>query len=263
MKEFTFFIDELGTTSVNDPHSMIYVLFGCALKNDKASSVKTYADHIKFKYWGRTNVVFHSREMSRCEGEFNIFKHNKNLGDQFTIDLLKFLKEIPILAFAVVVDKVAVKKKNWNEVKINKESSRALIKNYVLFLLRDNGYFGKIVVESASSGKDLYYLKDFSYFISPGNSLISTNWEDIRNKLTSISFVTKKNNDTEEQIADLLAYGALCKFNKDCGVKEYVANSYEAKLIKILESKLCNFPSQANPRKKVLNSQINSFLCLN
>jgi hypothetical protein len=74
-----------------------------------------------------------------------------------------------------------------------------------------------------------------------------------------MSFVTKKNFDIEEQIADSFAYAAKCKFKADSNKITYTSNSYEAKMINILENKLFKTPPNASVEKKRIYNKINSF----
>ena len=59
--------------------------------------------------------------------------------------------------------------------------------------------------------------------------------------LTSISFVSKNNQDIETQIADLLAYPAGYSCLVTDGTKAIVPNSYEDNLCKILSAKILRF----------------------
>ena len=51
--------------------------------------------------------------------------------------------------------------------------------------------------------------------------------EKIKEKLTALSFVTKRNFDIEEQIADLFTYAARSKFKKDKGIDYLVIKKNE------------------------------------
>ncbi len=77
-----------------------------------------------------------------------------------------------------------------------------------------------------------------------------------------MSFVTKKNFDIEEQFADLFAYAAKCKFRVDSNQTTFSQNSYEARMIRILETKLFKTPHNASPEKKRICNKIDSFKSL-
>lgn len=84
----------------------------------------------------------------------------------------------------------------------------------------------------------------------------------IKEILTSISFVTKHNYDIEEQISDIFAYAACCKYMQDCGQKKFSKDSYESKIIKILELKLFQMPTLAKSIKRDLFDRIEPFCIL-
>src|SRR3989339_633524 len=118
MNQYRLFIDELGIASPKATESKIYALTGIMVRNDLRNDLKIKADQIKYKYWNKTNVVFHLREIGKNLGDFFIF--NKN------VSYLYFLK--------IIIKKKELKKKNWNDIKIFKETIRLLYYNYLAFL---------------------------------------------------------------------------------------------------------------------------------
>jgi len=118
MKKYLLFVDESGNLDLYNLKSRFYILCGTAVEDSKKDEIKVLADQIKFKYWGETNIVFHSREISRNEGKFAIFKNNPELKKEFITDLLNFLNKAPFMIFPVIVDKQALDKRKWNKIKI-------------------------------------------------------------------------------------------------------------------------------------------------
>jgi hypothetical protein len=84
-------------------------------------------------------------------------------------------------------------------------------------------------------------------------------YSDVQEVLTEISFVTKKNFDIEEQIADLLAYGAKLKFSNK---PTKVLSDYDKGILKIINQKLFWVHPKTGERKKKFYSQIASFKIL-
>jgi len=70
MKNYNLFIDELGNANPLNTSSPVYILCGIIVSGQNREKLKIHADQIKFKYWGNTNIVFHSREIGRSEGDF-------------------------------------------------------------------------------------------------------------------------------------------------------------------------------------------------
>lgn len=117
---YCLFIDELGTANIKDINSSFYILAGCSINEEERQNMKIKADQIKFKYWGTTNIIFHSREIGRKENNFEILKDRK-IYSQFLLDLENFLLQIKFKMFFVIVDKEKARKKSWNHIKIYKE----------------------------------------------------------------------------------------------------------------------------------------------
>lgn len=261
MRSYKLFIDESGIVNPLDTTSSIYVLCGCAVEKDQRIPIKTRADQIKFKYWNRTDIIFHSRDIGKRIGNFSIFKKNKMLYKSFLSDVVHFLKESHFTVFIVVLDKEEAKKQGWNDIKGTRESAHWLFYHYIVWLL-GGGNRGKITIESATAEKDRYYLNEFSYFLSPKCTELSIDYKKIKAMLTSISFVTKQNSDIEEQLADLFAYAAKCKYFRLQGKDTYKVGSYEDRVIRILDNKLFKKPRLAKEAKRKLFEVIEPFCVL-
>lgn len=255
MKTLCLFIDESGDANPKVLSSETYILADCMVDDFTREKLKIEANQIKFKYWSRTDIIFHSREIWRKEGDFKIFKERK-IFDEFQKDLFSFLSINNFQMFFVIVDKKKAFQINWNDRKVYEQTAFIMIKNFILSLLAQNNMKGRIVVESATSIKDFYFHKAASHFLSRGIPELNVSYKQIQDVLTEISFVTKKNHDIEEQIADLLAYSAKLKFK---GKKQTAMNNYEKSIIKILKTKVFTMHPQTGDKKKKYYSQIDSF----
>jgi len=257
MKLFNLFIDESGQSNPASS-SNVYILSGCMVENFQRDNLKNKADQIKFKYWNQTNIVLHSREIWRKEDSFAILEDSK-IQKSFEKDLFNFLNSVKFQLFFVLVDLSKAKKNNWNENKVYRETSQIMVKNFILSLLASKNCRGRIVIESATSKKDFYFHKAASFYLSAGISEVKADFRQVQDVLTEISFVTKKNYDIEEQIADLVAFGAKLKFLKQN--KENLLN-YDQKIIKVVENKLFSMHPNTGKKKRKFHSRINSFTIL-
>ena len=255
MNQYRLFIDELGIASPKATESKIYALTGIMVRNDLRSDLKIKADQIKYKYWNKTNVIFHSREIGKNLGDFSIFKKNEKLKESFILDLFDYLSNTPLTVLSIIVDKQEALKNNWNDIKIFKETIRLLYHNYLAFLFGKESSNGKIIVESATAEKDVYYLKYFAYFTSPKCIELNIDYKKVQQVLTSISFVTKRNFDIEEQIADIFSYAAKCKFEREFKKKSFLTNSYENKILKIFNDKLFSKPKNLSKKSLIFTKK--------
>ncbi len=147
--------------------------------------------------------------------------------------------------FFAIVDKEKTKKLGWDETKIYKETAKSMIRNFILILLSHDSR-GEVVIESATAEKDFYFHRALGYFLSEGLTVPKVSYKKVQETITSISFVSKKNHDIEEQIADLFAYAIKCKYLK----KKIKKNSYEEIMLRILNKKIFRAPRNAKVLKK-------------
>jgi len=258
MRTLSLFIDESGDPNPRVPRSEVYILAGCMTDEYSREKLKIGSDQIKFKFWSRTNIIFHSREIGRKEGDFKILKDPK-VYKEFKKDLFNFLNKNSYQMFFVLVDKKKALSRNWNDRKVYTETSFAIIRNFILSLVAQGNAKGRLVVEAATSLKDFYFHKAASYFLSAGLPEVGISYQTVQDVLTEISFVTKKNHDIEEQISDLLAFGAKLKF---LGKKHTYMDEYEKKLVKVVSAKIFKMDPNTGAKKKKYYSKIDSFKIL-
>lgn len=230
---YQIFIDETGEPDLDSPKP--YILSGCSVEDFRRDELANYADHIKFKYWGRTDIVFHSKEIGYNEGPFANLT-NKDTRSDFETDLLEFLKLAQYKLFFVVLDKAKAKSEGWDTTKALYKTTSAIMRNFILSLAASNAT-GNIYIEPSKFERDSIYLQAFNYFRGPNSKLkeeYGLDYKDVQTLLTSLAFVTKKNFDIEVQIADLMAYGAWQTVKPNNSKR----GKYETSLSKILKQKL-------------------------
>lgn len=258
-EHYRLYIDELGTANPKDITSDLYILSGCSINKKDCEDLKIRADQIKFKYWGRTNIVFHSREIGRKENDFAILKDSKVL-KEFNSDLYNFLLYAKIKMFFIIVDKGKARAAGWDDIKIHKDTTAFLIRNFLIILLTTDS-MGEIVIESSSVSKDIHLLDSLNFFLGAGITKLGVNNKKVQDTLTSVSFVTKRNHDIEEQLADLFAYAAKIKYQLITADRKPV-NNYEKMILILLKKKLFSVPIGARLMKAKLFKEVEPFLVL-
>jgi hypothetical protein len=249
IKLLNLYIDESGNASPKSTASPYYILCGVMITTGESIELKNKADHVKFKYFDRTNIILHSRDIGRGDGDFKILAKNNTI-NQFRSDVINLLRQGKYQLISVLVDKSRIPK-NWNEKSIYKLTAETIIKDFIQALLAQPNCKGKILIESATSEKDFYYHKSAVKFLSAGIKELRIPFNEVQDKLTEISFVTKKNNDIEEQIADLLTYGIRVKYNS-----KKSPSSYDKKLIEVVNEKLFKCHPNTGIKKKRYHSKI-------
>jgi len=245
---YKLFIDETGHPHKNHK-SKYFALVGVVIEDEHQQELKIKADQLKFKYWDSTKIVFHSEEVGRKAGDFKKFALDTKLGEKFEKQLISLLYSCPIMITSAVIDKEKAYKIGWNEETIISKASEALILDFMSFLYGKD-VRGRIVYEASNTPRDIIYLSAYHRYLNPHWTAKHKEFDDVREKLTSITFANKLNHDTEMQLADLFSYAAICKFKQSNG-HSYPANSYEEKIIKVLNNKLLSTPPGISKPNKI------------
>ncbi len=245
MRTYLLYIDETGTSSPKNIRQNPYILTGIVVEETNQDKINANLDNLKIKYWGHTNVSLHSEDIGKNLKDFTIFRSKQGLKEQFIDDLVSCLGNCPFMTFHALVDKKKIAP-TWTETTVIRKTAQSLFFNFLSYqLTRPPRSRGKIIIEASSTYKDSEYLKAFTSFISPGCPMIDGDFPDfheIRTKLTQISFVTKLNNDIETQIADIMSYGALCKYKVTNGLT-FIRGTYEQKMFDLVTLKQFHLPN--------------------
>jgi hypothetical protein len=118
-----------------------------------------------------------------------------------------------------------------------------------------------MIIESASAEKDKYLLDAFAYFLGAGIIQQKIDYKTIQDTISSVSFVTKKNNDIEEQVSDLFGYAAKLHYLKKQDIS-FKTGVYENMILNLLQKKIFKIPKEANQKKARLFREVNPFLVL-
>ncbi len=231
---YRLFLDENGHY---DPkhYSQNYTVTGIICRDYQSEQLKKEADQIRYKYWNDTSVVFHSKEIGRKTGDFAILK-NPLVKKEFTRDLNIFLNKPTHKVIAVSLDKNNAVANGMSATDILRETWKNVFDIFIEFLAT-NKFAGQIIIESSGS-QDIELYKLYTGYLIRGYPSKAINPQNIKSMLTSISFASKHNQDTEAQIADLYAYIATQTFLEKEGKIAITTGSYEEKMSNILKSKV-------------------------
>lgn len=249
------YLDETGTPNFTGSSSSFpyFILSGFIVNERQEDVLKTRADQVKFKYWGKTNIVFHSREIGRRENDFSILK-DPLVEQSFHKDLAQLIMSTGGNSVLAVVNKNKAVSLGWKDNDVYKKTSSEMLKFFIEFLHAKNQR-GQIIIESAGTRRDISFYKEYIYFLANGIATFGLDHRKIKQILTSISFVSKNNQDIEAQIADLLAYPAVHNCLVSDGIKTTVPNSYEDNMCSILNNKILRFANKKTgvPREGFIN----------
>ena len=250
---YMLFIDESGeSTPIRYKVSPLFILVGCSIASDRRVLVENYLNHIKFKYWGNTNVLFKSSDLGRKQKDFSIFKKDRNKFSEFVRDLEKCLLLSSFSLIAVVVDQKNACLSNWNQRAVLKYSYKQIFHNFVRMLIAQ-GCAGQILQEASSTIQDITIYENFFNIQSNGIRKDKISSDQVKSCLTSLSFVTKRNMDTESQLADLLAYGIKLDYLVNKKILTVSSLDEYGKMIrKCAKAKYFIIPSNLSTKKKLV-----------
>lgn len=247
---FSLYVDESGeSTPARYRKSPYFLITGCVVNQSKIIKISTKLDHIKFKYWNTTNIVFHSYSIIRKEKDFAIFKNNLSLFKQFTNDLKDFFYDCPINILGVIVNQKKAFSENWKQQTVIKRTYGALFENYIRVLAAKN-ITGKFIQEASIPIQDIEIYQKFFQYQAHGVKENKIDHNEVKARLTSLSFVTKKNMDSLMQLADLLGAGLRLDYQvNNTSLKVSSLNKYQQMIREQAKNKLYQLPEDVKMKK--------------
>lgn len=189
---------------------------------------------IKSKYFKTEEIVLHYSDISRKRNIFSVLR-DKGVEVRFWSDILSVLDNQNVSYFFTLVDKENSHKVSWLEKTIVQKSYLALIKMYVCNLLKTEK--GKIVTES-DCFQDIYLAKAHNTYQAQGIKECNLTGKGYWGKVTSLSFVNKKNLDPEIELADLLGSSIRLKYRLEYKNSKEQINNVERKKLRLLNRKM-------------------------
>ena len=256
--KYHVFIDESGTASpTNYKDSPVFTLSAFVTNERGRERLNDNLGRLKQKYFGRRSYYLHAKDV-----RWWLQQRNKSLTD-FSKELTTVMNSIYFFLLFSCVDKEKAFRKGWGKEAIYKKSYTVLVSNMLKFFVARN-IKGNIVAEASNIEQDMYLYNSFFHFIANGIDRLSITPDIAKNHLTSLSFVTKLNNDVEEQMADM--YGMYGKIRLQIDKKERDEASLdplEYAVYKTAGKKLFNGGANCNDHKRnKLYKEINSFIKL-
>ena len=202
-----FFIDESGDHGLKklNQEFPLFLLCGILVEQLNYSRIRESFNSIKNKFWGNTNVIFHSRDIRKCEKEFVTFL-DSNVKTQFYDELNRSMIQNEFTVFASAINKkeyVAAFGELHNNIY---EQALTAVFNQILTYLFNNklNAFIDVVIEKRGKKEDRKLEEHFKYLQEQGTDSFSA--KQIANWEISIRFKDKKENVNGLQLADLIAY---------------------------------------------------------
>jgi hypothetical protein len=207
-KKYFLFIDESGdhglvTLGTSFP---VFLLCGMLTNEENYTAIRDEINAIKHLFWSKKEVILHSRDIRKCEKEFQIL-FDLELKSKFYERINKVIEDSKYRILASVINKVKYIKtygKLSNDVY---ELALSFIIERAIFSLDEvNGVTKEleIIIEKRGKKEDKKLQEHFQRLVARGTGFVSA--ERLQEVKLKIMFKDKKENINGLQLADLIAY---------------------------------------------------------
>ena len=110
--KYYLFLDETGDHGLKtiDESFPIFLLCGILISEENYTLIKDEINQIKFTFWKNKNVIFHSRDIRKCNKEFQIL-FDLRLKEQFYKSINKLVRKPLYNIIAASINKIEFIKK--------------------------------------------------------------------------------------------------------------------------------------------------------
>lgn len=205
---YYLFLDESGDHGLNEinPQSSVFLLCGVLLSAENYSLINKHLDSLKHHFWANKDVILHSRDIRKCDKEFQIL---------FDLDVKKDFYNM--LNSCIIDGKFTVICSAINKNEYIKKFGRisnnvyelclSFIIERAVFFLDDTPEPNKtldIIIEKRGAKEDKALEGHFQRLCARGTGFVDA--KRLTNYHLTINFRSKKQNINGLQLADLIAY---------------------------------------------------------
>lgn len=204
--KYYLFIDESGDHGLKavDRDFPVFVLCGVIFSEDAYNLYNERASKLKTSLWNSTEVVFHSRDIRKCDKEFQILFDLKKK-EYFYNEVNAMIAESDYTIISCVIQKEEYIKKYGRLGNVYGTSLSFIIERTIFYLDSLNKSIElEIIVEKRGKSEDNELLKYYNEVYSIGTGYVSP--ERIHSYSTRLKFRSKKDNINGLQLSDLVAY---------------------------------------------------------
>jgi len=207
MKYFLF-LDESGDHGLSsiDENFPIFVLCGVLISESHYQEIENKVQSIKSKFWGNKKVIFHSRDIRKCEKEF-VLLFDQNIKKDFYVNLNQL---VSISNYEIICSAIDKQKYVFRYGRLSNdvyEISLSFIIERAIFSLdakKESNKSLEVIIECRGKKEDNKLNMHFQRLCSRGTGFVDP--LRLNNYNISISFKRKNENITGLQLSDLIAY---------------------------------------------------------
>lgn len=258
--DYVMFVDENGNSDIKDilkcisknakvdDNNKFFTVTGVIFTREQYIIARKKIDELKNTYWKNGSymyknnlrkVCFHSREIRRKEGAFDINLINY---DSFILELTNLLKELDYKIISVTINKEDYLLKHY-QYNVYNTAMCFLLQRYIYAM--KNNCKGIVMLEARGKDEDYILLNEMRHIIfETGIRKVTSN--ELSDRILGIYFNPKWNQKYDNtfsglEIADLTSYP----------IHKYIRNSKKDKAFLSLENKIDKYPDYINKGIKV------------
>lgn len=205
---YFLFLDESGDHGLKtiDPSFPAFILCGVLIEESQYRLIKNKLNSIKENFWKNTEVIFHSRDIRKCEKEFQIL-FDLEVKKKFYNQINSVIKDSEYTVISAAIKKTDYIKRygkqsdNVYGIALSFIVERTV---YCLDELKENSINVQLVIEKRGKNEDKTLNDQFQLIRSNGTYYVNS--DRINGYGFGFHFRSKKNNVNGLQLADLIAY---------------------------------------------------------
>jgi hypothetical protein len=206
--KYYLYIDESGDhglTTLNQDFP-VFLLCGVIISATDYEEIRKSLNVIKRTLWGNKEVIFHSRDIRKCEKEFSVlFDMDKKKWFYDTLNNTIQSHNYAVIASAIQKDKY-IKRFGLLSNDVYELALSFIIERAVFYLddIVDADKELEIIIEKRGKKEDRKLEEHFQRLIARGTGFVSP--QRLNHYKLKIDFKSKKENINGLQLADLIAY---------------------------------------------------------
>ncbi len=206
--KYYLFIDESGDhglTTLN-PDFPVFLLCGVIVSENAYENIRQSFNVIKHTLWANKEVIFHSRDIRKCQKEFSVlFDLEKK--KWFYDNLNKVIQEnhYAVIASAIQKDNY-IKRFGRLSNDVYELALSFIIERAIFYLddIKDKEKTLEIIIEKRGKKEDKQLEEHFQRLLARGTGYVAT--QRLKDYDLQITFRSKRENINGLQLADLIAY---------------------------------------------------------
>lgn len=207
MKYFLF-LDESGDHGLTniDEQFPIFVLSGILVSENDYILLTASLNEIKKEFWGSKKVIIHSRDIRKCQNEFEIL-FDEAIKKRFYKKINNLITSQNYVIISAAIDKVKYIKRYGRLSDDVYEISLSFIIERAVFFLDASAFADKelnVIIERRGRKEDQKLNDHFNSLLTRGTGYVHA--DRIKSYKTNCKFHNKRDDIAGLQVADLIAY---------------------------------------------------------